>query len=79
MEFVLKVNINETKTMVAESSFEFAKRIFVKGEEISPIPWAYLVNLKSVEFSMATFIMDACERKSIDISSYKFIARFLKP
>lgn len=42
IEVVLGVKISEAKTLESADSFEFAKRFFVKGVEVSPLPWTQL-------------------------------------
>jgi len=40
----LGVEISEAKTLVSENSFEFAKRFWLNGEEVTGYPVAGLLN-----------------------------------
>lgn len=42
----LGVEISLSKSMISEDgkSFEFVKRVFLKGEDVSPISWGTLTN-----------------------------------
>lgn len=50
----LGVEISLPKTLIADNSFEFAKRIFINGTEVSPFPVSGLVNTVN---SWTEFIM----------------------
>jgi len=44
----LGVEVSEAKTHVSDDTFEFAKRFFIKGVEVSPFPVSSIIdNIKS--------------------------------
>lgn len=46
------VGISESKTLVSYDTFEFAKRLYHKGEDISPVPsWSLINSVSSTELA----------------------------
>jgi hypothetical protein len=59
----LGVGISKEKSMVSEDTFEFAKRIFTKGREITGFPLAAVVNTLDLSFvEMSTVVLEANKR-----------------
>lgn len=51
---LLGVEISATKTLVSKDTFEFAKKVYHKGEDISPIPaWSLSLSNNSTELAGA--------------------------
>lgn len=72
---VLGCEISKPKTLVSNSSFEFAKRFFVDGKEVSHIPWSQKVlNPFTIE-SLATFLTELIRRSVSPVSLSRFTIR----
>jgi hypothetical protein len=56
----LGMEINLTKTLISKTSFEFAKRFFINGDEWSPLPIGQLKHAKSQYWDIVGFI-EQCE------------------
>lgn len=69
----LGVEISSTKGLKA-CSCEFAKRIFWKGIEVSPIPAPYLTALLKDEYLLSEFIGKVTERSSTDVVNLRVSA-----
>jgi hypothetical protein len=60
---VLGVEINEMKTLVSADSYEFAKRLFVRGTDVTGLPWDQLFRVNNPLTVLGTFIADSARRR----------------
>jgi len=67
--------LNETKTFQSKDLFEFAKRFFYKGVEITPFPIGAVINAQSSLPSIAVAIDNSFEKSWLRTLSYNEAAR----
>lgn len=58
------MSVNESKTFVSKDMFEFAKRFYFKGEEISPYPVEAIINSRG-EYPLLAVAIDNAVTKSL--------------
>jgi hypothetical protein len=61
---VLGVEISWSKSLVSNDSYEFAKRLFVKGVEVSGLPWDQLFRVNNPLTVLGGFLADLVTRSA---------------
>lgn len=59
---LLGVEISLSKSIISENSFEFAKRIVIDKQDVSPIPWTQLLRVNNPQTVLAPFLSDWISR-----------------
>jgi len=79
---ILGVEVSVLKTHVSPHFFEFAKRLFYKGEEVSPFPISALQAIHNKYYLLVSLLVELeekgwCPRVSIPVSVSEFAEKVL--